>query len=179
MNGIKKLINRFMNFVVLKRQKVVHGNNLIINGHIFIQNGGAISIGNHVTINSSMHANPTAGRDTKLCTNCNGKIIIGDRVGISNATLFAFNEIIIEKDVLIGAGVKIYDSDFHSVVYKERQDNTGVRTKPVKICEGAFIGAEAMILKGVTVGRHSIVGAGAVVTRNVPDYEIWAGNPAR
>ena len=62
----------------------------------FKMGGGGVSIGNHVTISSSMQANPTAGQVTKLCTNCNGEIKIGDRVGISNATIFAFDEITIE-----------------------------------------------------------------------------------
>ena len=54
-----------------------------------------------------------------------------------------------------------------------------MRTAPILIKEGAFIGAHAIILKGVTIGRHSVIGAGAVVTKNVPDNEVWAGNPAK
>lgn len=48
----------------------------------------------------------------------------------------------------------------------------------IHICEGAFIGARAIILKGVTIGRHAIVGAGSVVTKDVPDYCIASGNLA-
>ncbi|MDO5424827.1 MAG: acyltransferase [Eubacteriales bacterium] len=179
MNKICRLMNRLFNTAILKRQGVEHGDNIKINGRIFIQNGGEISIGNDVKINSSIKANPTSGVITKLCTDRNGKVKIGNRVGISNATIFAFGEITIEDDVDIGAGAKIFDSDFHSVDFSERKNNVGVKVKPVKICEGAFIGAEAIILKGVTVGKHSVVGAGSVVTKNIPDYEIWGGNPAR
>ena len=50
---------------------------------------------------------------------------------------------------------------------------------PVVIKDGAFIGAHTIVLKGVTIGERSIVGAGSVVTRSIPDYEIWAGNPAK
>ena len=56
--------------------------------------------------------------------------------------------------------------------------DTEVKTKPVLIKEGAFIGAHAIILKGVTIGKRSVIGAGAVVTKDVPDNQIWAGNPA-
>ena len=51
--------------------------------------------------------------------------------------------------------------------------------EPVRICEGAFIGAGCYILKGVTIGEHAIVGAGSVVAKDIPAGEIWAGNPAK
>lgn len=87
----------------------------------------------------------------------------------------------IEDNVLIGGDCKIYDSDFHSINYRDRMQilDKHVNVKPVLIKEGAWIGAHSIILKGVTVGRRSIVGAGSVVTRDVPDDEIWAGSPAR
>ena len=68
----------------------------------------------------------------------------------------------------------------HSVNYSERMrhPDPGIGTKPVLIRQGAFIGAHSIILKGVTIGRHSVIGAGSVVTHDVPDNEIWAGNPA-
>lgn len=54
-----------------------------------------------------------------------------------------------------------------------------MKTAPIKIKKGAFIGANSIILKGVEIGENSVIGAGSVVTQNVPDKEIWAGNPAR
>ncbi len=74
----------------------------------------------------------------------------------------------------------ICDTDFHSIEYSYRLEkpDTHIRTAPVRICEGAFIGARSIILKGVTIGKHSVIGAGSVVTKSVPDNEIWAGNPA-
>ena len=55
----------------------------------------------------------------------------------------------------------------------------GGATKPVEIREGAFVGAHCIILKGVTIGKEAIVGAGSVVTKSIPDGEIWGGNPAK
>lgn len=80
-----------------------------------------------------------------------------------------------------GGGVKLYDTDFHSISYEERiqKPDPGIKSKPILIKEGAFIGAHSIILKGVTVGRHSVIGAGSVVTKDIPDNEVWAGNPAR
>lgn len=51
--------------------------------------------------------------------------------------------------------------------------------KPIRIQKGAWIGANAVILAGVSVGKHAIVGAGAVVTKDVPDYAVVVGNPAK
>ena len=60
-----------------------------------------------------------------------------------------------------------------------KNGDLNVKTAPILIKEGVFIGAHAIILKGVTIGRHSVIGAGAVVTKDVPDNEVWAGNPAK
>lgn len=80
---------------------------------------------------------------------------------------------------LLGGG-KLYDTDFHSICYEERiqKPDPGIKSKPILIKEGAFIGAHSIVLKGVTVGRHSVIGAGSVVTKDIPDNEVWAGNPA-
>ena len=53
------------------------------------------------------------------------------------------------------------------------------KTTPVYIGEGVFIGACSIVTKGVSIGKHSVVGAGSVVTHDIPEEEIWAGNPAR
>lgn len=58
-------------------------------------------------------------------------------------------------------------------------NEAGGKTKPVIIKDGAFIGTDCIILKGVTIGEKSVIGAGSVVTKSVPDGEIWAGNPAK
>ena len=81
---------------------------------------------------------------------------------------------------MIGAGCMITDTDHHSLKFKDRiEGDNNIVSKPVVIKRGAFIGARCIILKGVTVGERAIIGAGSVVTKNVPDDEIWAGNPAK
>lgn len=175
---IYKIWNRMM-FI---RKKVSYGQNLNVNGLLFIHGEKErIKIGNNVMINSSSNYNPTSGfNHTHLKTVGEGSITIGDSVGISHANIIAFSSIIIEDNVLIGSGVKIWDTDFHSLDYSERvtNDAPGI-SKSILIREGAFIGACSIVLKGVTIGKHAIVGAGSVVTRNIPDNEIWAGNPAK
>lgn len=87
---------------------------------------------------------------------------------------------IIEDNVFIGGSCKIYDNDFHPISMEKRISFfDDIPNKPVLIKRGAFIGAHSIVLKGVIVGEGAVVGAGSVVTGNIPDGEIWAGNPAR
>ena len=143
---------------------------------------GSVTFGKGVVINSGRKRNPVGlGIQTSVMTMGNGSIHIGDRVGMSNVALIARESITVENDVLLGSGVVIYDNDFHALDAKNRcgGGDNDIRSAPVLIKEGAFVGAGAMILKGVTTGRNSIVGAGSVVSRSIPDGEIWGGNPAR
>jgi acetyltransferase-like isoleucine patch superfamily enzyme len=99
---------------------------------------------------------------------------IGQETQIGNNTQIRAGEFIdIGKRVLIAWDVVIMDRDFHPV------DGFEERIKPVVIEDYAWICCRAIILKGVTIGHHAIVGAGAVVTKSVKPFEIVAGNPAR
>lgn len=107
------------------------------------------------------------------------RIVIGDDVGVSGATISAAQSIMIGNRVLIGSGALITDSDAHAIDPEDRAAGRGPVIKPVVIEDDVFIGARAIVLKGVTIGRGSVIGAGAVVTRNVPAYSVAAGNPCR
>ena len=76
----------------------------------------------------------------------------------------------------------MFTTDFHSldpIIRASSKDQKHRKSAPVTIKHDAFIGARCIILKGVTIGENSIVGAGSVVTKSIPDNEIWAGNPAK
>lgn len=154
-----------------------------INGRIVVRNsGGEISFGDSVVINSRYTANPVGGGNcTGFFLKPGARLLIGDNVGMSNVTIYVWEEIIIGNNVLIGGGAQIYDTDFHSLGYEDRvlKGDNKVAVKPVKICEGVFVGANSTILKGVTIGARSIIGAGSIVTKDIPPDEIWAGNPAK
>jgi acetyltransferase-like isoleucine patch superfamily enzyme len=142
-----------------------------------------ITVGDGVIINNSTAENP-AGIDhrTVLVAAAPGaRLVIGNCVGVSGATIYCANSIEIEDNVNLGANAKVYDTDFHPINYLERRANTRttIKTAPIKICRDAWIGADALILKGVTIGARSIVGARSVVTSDVPPDTIVAGSPAR
>lgn len=142
--------------------------------------GGTIKIGKNMTINSAFWANPVGG--TQTCFLIKGEeavIDIGNNVGISNVIFAASVSIKIHDNVNLGGGVKIFDTDFHSIDLHERLADINIPVKPVVIEEGVFIGADVIILKGVTIGKESVVGAGSVVAKNIPPGEIWGGNPAK
>ncbi len=117
------------------------------------------------------------------------KISIGDRVVIRPGSfLFADpteggGEILIENDVLLGPGVHIYTnnhrfSDIQIPISKQGYPEA-TRSNSVTIKNGSWIGANCVILPGVTIGANSVVGAGSVVTKSVPSGVLAVGNPAR
>ena len=103
-----------------------------------------------------------------------GRIRIGDRVFInSGVVLFSAHAITIGNDVAIANEAYLMDTDSHGV------EGRPVKEAPIVIGDGTWIGARAIILPGVTIGRRCLVAAGAVVSRDVPDDTLVAGNPAR
>jgi acetyltransferase-like isoleucine patch superfamily enzyme len=109
------------------------------------------------------------------------RISIGNGTSIDRYfTLVANNCVIIEKNVLIAFRVFITDftHDYSNInvpiLYQMITDG-----KPVLIKEGAYIGCNSSILPGVTIGRNSVIGANSVVTKDVPDYCVAVGNPAK
>ncbi len=175
-NGYNFLYNK----IVFYREDVIV-NRYRVSGRIFINNKGTIEIGNNFKANSGKNRNPIGG-DTILRLLCykNAKLIIGNNVGMSNITIVCKNSIAIGNNVLFGGSCKIWDTDFHSLDYKIRgtkEDSIKAKTSPIIIKDNAFIGGGSIILKGVTIGKRSIIAAGSVVSKSVPDGEIWGGCP--
>ena len=119
-----------------------------------------------------------------------GMISIGDRCYIGASHFVCHTAITLGDDVIVSWGVTLVDHDSHSIEWAERQFDVAdwmrgskrwdsVTVRPVRIANKAWIGFGASILKGVTVGEGAVVGANAVVTRDVPPYSVVAGNPAR
>lgn len=150
-------------------------------------------------IHISLNAKCTIGKNFKMNngskysdSGINGKcrievrdtaiLIIGDHVGMSDVTITCHNHIIIGNNVILGVGVQLRDTDNHSLNPYDRLnglDWKNKKTAPIEIKDNVFIGAYCFILKGVTIGENSIIGAGSIVTKNIPANQIWAGNPAK
>ncbi len=122
----------------------------------------------------------------------NGHCTIGDFTLLNGALIMAEERIEIGSHCLISWNVGIADSDFHPLepaqriidahalapFYEDRPPRPLLRTAPVVICDNVWIGMNATILKGVTIGENSVVAAGSVVTKSVPANVVVAGNPA-
>jgi acetyltransferase-like isoleucine patch superfamily enzyme len=122
----------------------------------------------------------------------NGNCTVGNFTLMNGALVMAEERIEIGSHCLISWNVGIADSDFHPLApaqriidahalapfFKDRPPRPTLRTVPVIISDNVWIGMNAVILKGVTIGENSVVAAGAVVTKSVPANVVVAGNPA-
>lgn len=128
-----------------------------------------------------------------------GKITIGDHCFIGPSTFISRSAITIGNNVTIAWGCTIYDHNSHSLNFKDRRQDIEdqlsdikngvsfiknknwetVNAKPIIIEDDAWIGFNCIILKGITIGEGAIVGAGSVVTRDIPPWTVVGGNPAR
>lgn len=180
-NKVRYLIDGCLVKLAFIRENVAI-QNYKINGTLYVRNEGEMTIGDGFRANSGVPFTPIGG-DTKvkLITTKNATLQLGSNVGISNSTIYCTNHISIGNYVFIGNSCKIWDTNFHSIDPTERclDGDRDVLSAPVVIKDKAFIGGGVTILKGVTIGENSIIGAGSVVTKSIPSNEIWGGNPAQ
>jgi len=143
----------------------------------------AITLGDDVLINSRADSNEAgiAHPTILAAVEADSRIVIGDGAGLSGASIVAREQVSIGRRVLIGAGACVWDTDFHPSDAAQRRihPTRQAARAPVRIDDEAFVGARALVLKGVTVGARAVIGAGAVVTKDVGADTIVGGNPAR
>lgn len=191
---INNLLAFFLNKIVpLKmrfRKILFHGEN-----NIFCGSANIFSIDESAQIN--------LGRDSTffckfILEKSNAIIQIGDNVYIGASNIYCANNIVIGNNVLISWGVKIYDHNSHSLTPEDRNYDirlaginvrkgnsltlnknwNNVTSEPIYIMDNVWIGMDATILKGVTIGENSIIAAGSIVTKDVEPNTIVGGNPA-
>lgn len=179
--GCAEALGAFLRFFwyepLFRSQCVSVGDSFRMEHLPYINGNGRIVIGNRVTF---------GGKPVFIFGNRGGtvpELTIGDHVFIGHLCSFSCSAAItIGKHCLIASGVQISDYDGHPVdAVRRRMDEPtppeGIR--PVVIGEDVWIGTGALILKGVRIGNRAIIGAGAVVTKDVADDTVVAGNPAR
>ncbi len=185
---VVEIVNRIFStpiarfFLYLNGATVGYGLNAAGLLKIEVTRRGKLIIGNDFCVNSGENFN-VIGRQQKTILWVDGELRIGKNVGMSATAVICNHRILIGDNVKIGGNTVIYDTDFHNLNPEIRKDKKNDKQSaiklPVIIEDNVFIGAHSTILKGVTIGKNSIIGACSVVTKNIPKNEIWAGNPAK
>jgi acetyltransferase-like isoleucine patch superfamily enzyme len=155
-------------------QRVEVGRFFRVFGGLEIRGPGAVVFGDFCNVISSRLA------PTTIFTHHPDAIIrFGNRVQLTG-TRFGCERLIAVGDMSGLSDARLMDTDFHALeVYDQPRYNTGGVSKPINIARNVWVGAGAMVLKGVVIGENSVVAAGAVVAQNVPPNTVVFGNPAR
>ena len=103
----------------------------------------------------------------------NAKLQIGEKCSFSGVSIWCFDSVRLGNNVRVGANVTIMDGDAH------QNDPRAGKNKAIEIEDNVWIGASVIVLKGVTIGTNSVIGAGSVVVKSIPSNVIAAGNPCR
>ena len=166
-----------------KRVKIKNKKKISFNGSATIEDGcfiqalskGGITVGNNFSLgrNSIIEC-------TGVIRELGEELIIGDNVGIAaNAFIAMRGKVEIGSNTIFGPGVSIHAENHNFSDVDKPIKLQGATRKGVKIGEDCWIGSKAVILDGVTIGSHSIIAAGAVVTKDIPEYCIAGGVPAK
>lgn len=154
---------------------IEYGKNLSFNGSIILDRFkySTIKIGDNCTFNSHSLFNPRGIKHCILHTATDfAKIEIGNNCGFSGVSIVCWKSIKIGNNVMVGADTCIGDTDDHP-------ERLGTSPEPIEIKDNVFIGMHCLILKGVTIGENSIIGAGSVVTKDIPANCVAAGVPCK
>lgn len=143
--------------------------------------GGKVLIGDNFYFSSGSGVNPIASNLQGAIFLENGASLkIGNNVGMSSTRMWVHDSVTIGDNVKVGACVLITDTDAHPMNYEVRRtSNEGTKSAPIEIEDDVWVGAHSIILKGVTIGARSIIGAGSVVTKSIPADCVAAGNPCK
>jgi acetyltransferase-like isoleucine patch superfamily enzyme len=160
---------QMMRRVLLKALARRCGDGLLVGSQVGVKHPETFQIGRAVFI----------GAGAYLQGRFDGRFVIGDKVWIGPQAYFDARDLVLEEHVGWGPGAKVLGSAHTGVPVDVPIVQTDLEIRPVRVRAWADIGTNAVLLPGVTVGKGAIVGAGAVVTTDVPAFAIVAGVPAR
>ncbi len=156
----------------LFRTNVSIGRNFRVTKRLRIKGPGTIVIGDSVTIDGTSHA------VTPYTYAKEAIIRIGNNVFLNSTRFGCRISITVGDDCILG-DANVTDTDFHHVDPRQRHSPEPPPAKPVVIERNVWIAGASIVLKGVTIGENSVVGAGSVVTRDIPKDSLALGNPAQ
>jgi UDP-2-acetamido-3-amino-2,3-dideoxy-glucuronate N-acetyltransferase len=147
---------------------------VFIHTHALVDQDASIGRRTRVWAFAHVLKGAVVGEDCNICdhTLIEGKVRLGDRVTLKSG-VFLWDGLIAEDDVFIGPAA-VFVNDL-----RPRSRNTQWKCLQTLLKQGCSIGANATILAGLQIGRFAMVSAGAVVTRDVADFALVVGNPAR
>lgn len=181
LNSCQKMRRSFRYFAFLLESKLeggklLAGKNVKINHKVKFQGKGVVQVEDNVTLGFRLGGSSSIPILLQP-RESNSIIQIGSGSTIVNGTeIICREKVTIGKKCLIGSRCTIVDSDFHSI---NPSDRTGGLTLPVTLGDNVWLGLGVTILKGVTIGNDAVVGAGSIVTKDIPPGGIAGGNPAR
>ena len=145
-----------------------------------VHRNASVVLSDNVLLNSSNHSYHINmhSRVKIMCDVGGAEIYIGKNTRIHGSCIHAFKKIHIGNDCLIAANCQIFDSNGHHSSPNERRISNGT-AKEITIGDNVWIGANSIILPGVSIGSNSIIAAGSVVNKSIPAEHIAGGNPAK
>lgn len=194
---INLVMSKIVNYLILMRYRIQYpnvkfGSGVTIRGKFSVEGKGKVEIGKYCCFLSSPYQInkiyiPESSACLTIGDNCffsstsfevkgEGKVEIESHCYFNGTTVNAVKSITFKKQCLV-SDATLVDTDFHSIQINRRDPNVQAKTKAICIEENAWIGSQSMILKGVTIGKNSVVGARSVVRQSVPDNVVVIGNP--
>lgn len=184
--AFKKRFYIFYNRFKFRVNGVVLGINPKIYNKVYLETRGStqIMIGDRFICSSDDNYNPlSSNKRASIYVTNNAELIIKNDVGMSSPTIWCASSIKIGNNAHIGANCIIIDTDVHSMDYRHRNFQNEITTdavsRPIIIEDDVWIGMNCIILKGVTIGAKSVIGAGSIVTKSIPANCTAAGNPCK
>ncbi len=172
-------------YLCYRNAGVKHWQDVVFNGHTLlrIDEGAKVEFQGKVISNSGVDYAIDNYLYSKLSVRSGASFTVGHDSGWTNTVIQCYDSIFIGSHVNIGAGCMIFDTNFHSTDWRDREDRSvdGSRAKTASVVIGdyAFIGARSIITKGVTIGERAIIAAGSVVVNDIPSDCIAGGNPCK